>query len=66
MLKTVLLLNIFVETMIPLKHLSKILKREKLIILFIMHESDKIDCQSLNRLYWRDARDNQIRLIAQP
>ncbi len=40
MLKTVLLLNIFVETMIPLKHLYKIYKREKLIILF-MHESDK-------------------------
>ncbi len=40
MLKIVLLLNIFVETMIRLKHLYKIKKREKLIIL-LMHESDK-------------------------
>ncbi len=39
MLKTVVLLNIFVETMIPLKHLYKILKN--VIILFV-YESDKV------------------------
>ncbi len=40
MLKIVLLLNIFVVTMIRLKHLYKIKKRETFIIL-LMHESDK-------------------------
>ncbi len=40
MLKIVLLLNIFVVTMIRLKHLYKIKKTETFIIL-LMHESDK-------------------------
>ncbi len=26
----------------------------------------QVPCQSRNRLYWQDARENQIRLIAQP
>ncbi len=46
MLKIVLLLNIFVETMIRLKHLFNIKKREKLIIL-LMHGSDKKVCEDI-------------------
>ncbi len=45
MLKLVLLLNIFVETMIRLEHLYKIKKREECIIV-LMHESDKV-CEDI-------------------
>ncbi len=41
MLKTVWLIIIFVETMIQLKHLYKILKRQTFIIV-LMYESDKL------------------------
>ncbi len=50
MLKIVLLLNIFVVTMIRLKHLYKIKKTETFIIL-LMHESDKKVSEDKNYFY---------------
>ncbi len=51
MLKIVLLLNIFVETMIRLKHLYKIKKRETFIIV-LMHESEKKLSEDISNYFY--------------